>query len=242
MKMIETHVALYYLVIILVSGSPRICTQAWEGFAAMSSGQPWKKQRLDEPAEPASTVLTFFSDGSFRRIPGPKESEVPRNRKQMTTVFAADGRYVHLEKPSSTDQSSSAQRCSVQIREAEGALAVRQASNTAVQCTGSTSKVEPFSGSTMGAMPTPPASKSWLDSRLENARSRPPPLVKRDDTPKSQVPAANVMVELHVAQRNPTKSTESAARLRINASSTEALDKVLTQSVGTLLSAIKPAL
>eukprot|EP00438_Fugacium_kawagutii_P033298 Skav219627 [mRNA] locus=scaffold628:205596:206300:- [translate_table: standard] len=233
------------LVIGLYSGlwQPSNLHSSLGGLAAMSSGQPWKKQRLDEPAEPASTVLTFFSDGSFRRIPGPKESEVPRNRKQMTTVFAADGRYVHLEKPSSTD-SCSAQKRSVQIHEAEGALAVRPASNTAVQGTGSngTAKVEPVSGSTMGAMPIPPASKSWLDSRLENARSRPPPLVKRDDAPKSQVPAANVMVELHVAQRNPTKSTESAARLRINASSTDALDKVLTQSVGTLLSAIKPAL
>lgn len=230
-------IALYYLVFWSVAALELALKP---GSAAMSSGQPWKRQRLDEPAEPASTVLTFFSDGSFRRIPGPKECEVPRNRKQMTTVFAADGRYVHLEKPSSMDQSSAQRR--VQIHEAEGALAIRQASNAAVQGTGSTSKVEPFSGSTMGAMPTPPASKSWLDSRLENAKSRPPPLVKRDDTPKSQVPAANVMVELHVAQRNPTKSTESAARLRINASSTEALDKVLTQSVGTLLSAIKPAL
>ena len=93
-------------------------------------------------------------------------------------------------------------------------------------------------------MLSPASEKSWLDSRLERARTLPPPSVKQDTTSatKSQGPAANLMVELRVAQRSPKNSTESAACLRINASSTEALDKVLTESVGSLLSAMRPAL
>lgn len=213
--------------------------------------QPWKKQRVDEP-EPSSSVLTFFSDGSFRRVPVAQDSEaVPRNRKQITTVFAADGRYVHLENPSAEvlqHSGWSAQQKRGQ-RKSEGTLALRpMATNVAANShagAGDSKASHAASGLSLGAnMASPQASeKSWLDSRLERARTLPPPSVKQDTTSAtSQGPAANVMVELRVAQRSPKNSTESAACLRINASSTEALDKVLTESVGSLLSAMKPAL
>ena len=225
----------------------RIC-RLKSGGTAMSSGQPCKKQRLDEPAEPTSSVLTFFSDGSFRRIPVAKDAEaVPRNKKQITTVFAADGRYVHLQKPDPIEMQQSG--CSAQKHSSESAgtwgLCPLQSN---VASTGKnpgdcSTATQPFASGLSDAanMLSSQAPKSWLDSRLERARSLPPPLVKLDppESRKSQG-SANVMVELRVAQRSPTNSTESAARLRINASSTEALDKVLTESVGSLLSAMKP--
>lgn len=134
-------------------------------------------------------------------------------------------------------------------RKSEGTLALRpMATNVAANShagAGDSKASHAASGLSLGAnMASPQASeKSWLDSRLERARTLPPPSVKQDTTSAtSQGPAANVMVELRVAQRSPKNSTESAACLRINASSTEALDKVLTESVGSLLSAMKPAL
>lgn len=214
--------------------------------------QPWKKQRVEpEPNEPSSSVLTFFSDGSFRRVPVAQEaqdSEVPRNRKQITTVFAADGRYVHLENPSQEvlqHSGWSAQQKRSQ-RKSEATLALRPvATNVAANshAAGDSKASQAASGLSLGANMSPQAEKSWLDSRLERARTLPPPSVKQDTTSDTKSgPAANVMVELRVAQRSPKNSTESAACLRINASSTEALDKVLTESVGSLLSAMKPAL
>ena len=234
-----------------VGRSPLIYTLK-PGGPSVAMSQPWKKQRVDEP-EPSSSVLTFFSDGSFRRVPIAQDSEaVPRNRQQITTVFAADGRYVHLENPSAEvlqHSGWSAQQKRSQ-RKSEGTLALRpMATNVAANShagAGDSKASHAASGLSLGAnMPSPQASeKSWLDSRLERARTLPPPSVKQDTTSatKSQGPAANVMVELRVAQRSPKNSTESAACLRINASSTEALDKVLTESVGSLLSAMKPAL
>lgn len=232
------------------SSSPLIYTLK-PGGPSVAMSQPWKKQRVDEP-EPSSSVLTFFSDGSFRRVPVAQDSEaVPRNRKQITTVFAADGRYVHLENPSAEvlqHSGWSAQQKRGQ-RKSEGTLALRpMATNVAANShagAGDSKASHAASGLSLGAnMASPQASeKSWLDSRLERARTLPPPSVKQDTTSAtSQGPAANVMVELRVAQRSPKNSTESAACLRINASSTEALDKVLTESVGSLLSAMKPAL
>lgn len=213
--------------------------------------QPWKKQRVDEP-EPSSSVLTFFSDGSFRRVPAAQDSEaVPRNRKQITTVFAADGRYVHLENPSaevlqhsgwSAQQKHSQRKSGGTLALPPGATNVAADSHAAA-CDSKASHAA--SRQSLGAnMLSPASEKSWLDSRLERARTLPPPSVKQDTTSatKSQGPAANLMVELRVAQRSPKNSTESAACLRINAPSTEALDKVLTESVGSLLSAMRPAL
>ncbi len=208
----------------------------------MSAHQPWKKQRLDEPKGPTSNVLTFFSDGTFRRIPV-EDSEatlVPQTRTQITTVFAADGRFVHLRETSPIAHSgSSGQRSAC---ESDRTLAIRPSSqdSTNGQSQGSTFA----SGLSTGAntLISQNAPKSWLESRLERAKSLPE---VRQDTVKSRAStstAADVMVEVRVAKRTPTNSTASAARLRINASSTDALDKVLTESVGGLLSAMKPAL
>ncbi|CAK9045344.1 unnamed protein product [Durusdinium trenchii] len=196
-----------------------------------SASQPCKKQRVEGPSGPS--VLTFFPNGTFRRVPGSsnESSEVSvRERKQITTVFSADGRFVHLQKP---------------YTEVEP-LKTGNSANADEECAGD-QRVQVWS---IGGPENPfasPAPKSWLESRLERAKSQPPPISKRDavataDTVQPPNPSADVMVELRVAQKSPHAISESAARLRINAPSAEVLDKVLTESMGNLLSVIKPSL
>ena len=216
--------------------------------AAMSAHQPWKRQRLDEPKGPTSNVLTFFSDGSFRRIPveDSEATPVPQTRTQITTVFAADGRFVHLRETSPIESHSGSSGPKGSTCESDRTLAIRPSiAGQDTDTNGQSCQDSTFAtGLSTGAntLISQNAPKSWLESRLERAKSLPE---VRQDTVKSRASgstAADVMVEVRVAKRSPTNSTASAARLRINASSTDALDKVLTESVGGLLSAMKPAL
>ena len=210
----------------------------------MSAHQPWEKQRLDEPKGPTSNVLTFFSDGTFRRIPV-EDSEatlVPQTRTQITTVFAADGRFVHLRETSPIEAHSGSSGQQRSASESDRTLAIRPSSQDSTNGQSQDSTFATGLSTGANTLISQNAPKSWLESRLERAKSLPE---VRQDTVKSRASAstaADVMVEVRVAKRTPTNSTASAARLRINASSTDALDKVLTESVGGLLSAMKPAL
>lgn len=156
------------------------------------SEPPCKKSRL----EPRSVLI--FADGSFQRVPS--EVVAPQQKKQMATVFAADGRYIHVER--------------------------------------SWPPVAWPEESTSCEMEDPKQSKSWLDSRLEHAPVAACPIVI--SKPQLEPETANLLLELHVKQQCPGGSSQSAARLQIKAPSAEALDKVLSESVGSLLSSLKP--
>ena len=136
--------------------------------------------------------VLIFADGSFQRVPC--EAEEPEKKKQMATVFAADGRYIHVE---SSWPLAWPEESSCEIEEL-------------------------------------PEAKSWLDSRLEHEAAAASPI--RISKPET----ANLLLELHVKQRCPGGSSQSAACLQIQAPSAEALDKALSESVGSLLSSLKP--
>ena len=200
---------------------------------SLSDGQPCKKQKT----EATHSVLTFFSDGTFEETPvteSPTDSEMAGNKKQFTTVFASDGRFVHLQKPYAEEphKNQKTNQAVIQTPPAPVAPAVSVQPQPTVQVWSTRGPVGPEN-----PLASQPAPKSWLESRLERAK---PPPDKADSSDSSDAADTEVTVEMRVAHKSPGKITERAARLRINAKSTVVLGKVLGESMGGLLSAIKP--
>ncbi|CAJ1456389.1 unnamed protein product [Effrenium voratum] len=206
------------------------------------SGCGQQNKKRSWPEEPPSSVLTFFNDGTFKHMPVETSSNdagtMPRNSKRqaVTTVFAADGRFVHLRhqatppailqgghRHGSCGRSLLPQQHRAGLCEKPAVWDVKSGNGghgvSEKLCEGGT------------AAP----SKSWLDSRLERARLTPAPA--RAPAPTE---LETVTLELRVARTGAGCSTASAAKLRISASSTEVLQSALTESVGGLLATVKP--
>mmetsp|Transcript_4130 Transcript_4130/g.7578 ORF Transcript_4130/g.7578 Transcript_4130/m.7578 type:complete len:223 (+) Transcript_4130:70-738(+) len=196
------------------------------------------------------------ADGTFRPLPSKsalKElSGLDRPEKyRVTTVFASDGRHVHLRKPAEAESS----------KRSEPARSMRQApqsepipSNSSegsaalwsVQKSGSLEvRMIPPREASSEALET--AAPSWLDTRLKQAQAQPSSQValrgKRQRADSAEDPdAAKASVEVKVSTRSPSGFRQSSASLKITAPTVSALDQLIQKSIDGIVSEMRPAL
>ena len=219
----------------------------------------------------SSGAIIVGGDGTFRSLPAKRaltngDCTPSRAEKfRVTTVFAGDGRYVHLRKPVDVKEPAMPSRqAPSQSSEDAKAKTVSKAEGRqlasggvwTVQAGGCIEVRVPQAAQAVHALPALPATdvvkptESWLDSRLKKGQAQPTldwnrrivqsrgGLGKED--PEEN--AASASLEVKISKRSPSSFRESSASLQIKAPSAQTLDRIILNSVDGLVAEMRPAL
>ena len=218
-------------------------------------------------------AIVVGGDGIFRALPAKRaltngaDTPAKAEKFRISTVFAADGRFVHLRKPLEAKQPANPHDTQ---ESREPAMPSRQAPSqnnfTDVGTADTVWKVQkdgcievrvPHNSTGLAACDLQPADsivskpkESWLDLRLKHAQAQPAQGWHHRIAHSQKMPeqedlednAPSASLEVKIFKRSPTSFRESSASLTVRAASMQTLDRIILNSVDGLVAEMRPAL